>query len=175
MGMFGCASSPQTQEIKRRFEFEAPKDLVLEGVLRYLSSNRIPISEFRKDTGTIYAERSYSSSIKDYYADCPSGRTVREARLILNILVKDSESIMVHKTGITQLTINLQFQRAYTSTNIHGAVLDSKYFDCETTGDSEGEIYKNVFEYVANRTNLPTTAGVEYEQLDRKSADKPSL
>ena len=169
VGTCSCASFPEPREIKRKFEIEAPKDLVWEGVINYFSTSRIPISALEEDRGVIHAERLYRSSIKDnQYADCPSGHILREARTIMNVLVAERKFVTEPHSDSTFITINLQFQRAYTSSNIGGEVLGTEFYDCESTGVAEREIYKKVLEYVAQRTFLPGTANVKRVELEHQ-------
>lgn len=169
VGTSGCASFSEPRQVKRKFEIEAPKDLVWEGMIYYFSSNRIPISKLEEDRGVIYAERLYRSSIKDHeYAECPSGHILREARTIMNIMVTERKFVTEPHSDSTYITINLQFQRAYTSSTIQGEVLGTEFYDCESTGIAEREIYKNVLEYVAQRKFLPGTASVSTEELENQ-------
>ncbi|MXZ43457.1 MAG: hypothetical protein F4Z01_00510 [Gammaproteobacteria bacterium] len=160
VGIGGCASFPEPRMIQRNFIIEAPKDLVWDGAIHYFSSQKIPISRSEEDSGIIFAERSFHSSIKDdKYADCPKGHMLGSRRSKMNIFISEP------RTDVTKLRIKLQFQREYTASSIHGENLGTKFYDCASTGVGEREIYEKVLEYVALRWELPSVASAPDEKL----------
>ena len=160
-GIAGCASVAEPRFIQRNFIIEASNDLVWDGAIHYFSSEKIPISRSEENRGTIYAERSFQSSIKDdKYADCPKGHMLRNRRTKFNIFVRE------HATKATKLRVRLQFQREYTAASIHGENLGTKFYDCASTGVGEREIYEKILDYVSVQTNLPNMASAQSEKLN---------
>ena len=156
----GCGTLPKEYDIESNRVYEAPMDVVWEGVIEFFTGYNIPIKTVEKDSGLIYAEHQYQKpqdvSAAFYgWADCgdPSFMELDIGEsLSLNLFVRDSGN-----TGQTTVTVNALFSRV---TQVSGALFttDIVKTPCNSTGKLEKLIFDHIDQYLEKVAPEPGNA-----------------
>lgn len=137
----GCATAPQTFDVKNKREYQASKDVVWERLIRYFATNNIQVKTLEKASGVVYAERELTAASTWYtdrgkvgdMADC--GKTPFSVPLVqtiqLNVYVREESA------GKSSATVTVTFREFYNQQASLGA---TSPVTCNSTGVLETKI-----------------------------------
>ena len=142
----GCGSLPKVYSVDSEREFNAPLDIIWEGVIDFFTGYSIPIKTIEKDSGLIYAENQYSPSLamasqdpSAFYGWADCGKIGLFAKplgtsLSLNIFVRDHD-----QENQTTVSINVVFS---------GIAPKGLSVPCNSTGKLEEAIFQHIGQYL---------------------------
>ena len=107
----GCATQMKTYEFARDREFAASRDVVWSQLMDYFTRHNIQIKTIEKDSGVVYAERSYGPADKEFsaFADCgigPGTNPAGRGTISFNVFVTDG----ISGQDKTRVTVNSIFE-----------------------------------------------------------------
>lgn len=103
----GCATAPMDHGVQNTRVYNEPKDLIWERVVEAFATSNLSIKAIEKDSGIISAERMFTASSGQSWADCGNpGLLIATGRTAdLNVFVRPA-------AGGTSVTVNTRFSEA---------------------------------------------------------------
>ena len=134
----GCSSLPRQPYIEKSRLYNAPKDIVWEGVIDFFTENSIPIKTVEKDSGLIYAEQQFTKPMS-VWAECGTRGmmpflTPSQDSVSLNLFVRENA-----EGNQTTVDINTVFKRMYRNIGLA---------PCNSTGILEEIIFGHIGSYI---------------------------
>ena len=109
IALTGCATAPLVVPVERSVETTKSKEQVWANLIEFFASNNISIKTIEKDSGIVYAERTFSGAggLREW-ADCGASMMAPPIRqtMDLNVFVRDAGGSAGPKTNIT---VNARF------------------------------------------------------------------
>lgn len=109
LSLAGCATAPLVVPVERSVETTKTKDQVWTNLIEFFASNNISIKTIEKDSGIVYAERTFSGTggMREW-ADCGANMMAPPIRqtMDLNVFVREAGPSTSPKTNVT---VNARF------------------------------------------------------------------